>query len=247
MRKSSEMMQRNGISHFIDFREGGVEGVNELREAIDNLDIEPIIMGRGDSEVLEVADGYGASGARDSDFTEQRRKAENLEKPFGIHAGERDSEDIEPAFRYNPDFMVHMVHSKNKHHEKLREKQIPIVVCPRSNLVTDVGLPPLEELLENTTVALGTDNVMMNTPSMWREMEFTSKLFDVSDRDVLKMATVNAAKLIDKPMHGVIKEDTPANIQVLHGDRSLEDSRDLIAGIVRRAGAFDIKKVIINT
>ena len=106
-------------------------------------------------DLVAPPDGLGTSGARDDDFAERRRATREAGKPFGSHAGERDPHDHTPALGLDP---------------------VPVVVCPRANLVTGVGTPPIADLLERTTVALDTGNVMLDSPSMFREMESVAKV-----------------------------------------------------------------------
>lgn len=243
MRYSARLMQQTGTSLFLDFREGGTEGVTALRGALEDLPINGCILGRGPTSVLEASDGYGASGARDASFEEQRAAARTHGKPFGIHAGERDSEDIDGALSLNPDFLVHMVHPTTEHLGSIRERKIPIVVCPRSNLVTKAGTPPIRELLDRTRVALGTDNVMLNGPSMFREMEFTSKLFDVSARETLGMATWAGAEILGVDC-GELTENKQAKLFVLDGESdNIRGYHDPVRTVVRRAERADIKRV----
>jgi len=187
MARSLRYMESTGTGTFLEFREGGVKGVAALRDAVagEGVDfgeraIDPVVFGRDDPDVLSVADGYGASGARDADFDAVRSETREAGKLFGIHAGERDADDINAAMDLDPDFLVHMVHAEPIHLERLADRGTPVAVCPRSNLVTNVGVPPIRDLAERTTVALGTDNVMLDSPSMFREMEFAAKLSDLS-------------------------------------------------------------------
>ncbi|MFT4905432.1 MAG: cytosine/adenosine deaminase-related metal-dependent hydrolase [Natronomonas sp.] len=245
MERSLQFMESGGTTAFLEFREGGVEGVEALLDAAGSRDIEPVVFGREETEVIEVADGYGASGAHDSDFSEERRAAERADKPFAIHAGEVDQHDINPALDLDPNFLVHMVHAEEIHLERVQDSDTPVVVCPRSNLVTDAGLPPVEKLLERTTVALGTDNVMLNSPSMFREMEFTAKLFDVSAPEVLRMATAAGAEIAGLNC-GVIEPGREARLVVFDGDSdNLCDNHDPVRSVVRRAGVDDVKNVIL--
>ncbi|MFD1598294.1 amidohydrolase family protein, partial [Halobellus rarus] len=118
-------------------------------------------------------------------------------------------------------------------------------VCPRSNLVTGVGVPPIRELVERTTVALGTDNVMLNSPSMFREMEFAAKLADVPATEVLKMATVNGANIAGLNC-GVVEPGRDAKLLVLDGESdNLAGAQDIVRAVVRRAGASDVKNVVL--
>ncbi|ALG82564.1 amidohydrolase family protein [Halanaeroarchaeum sulfurireducens] len=245
MRRSLRYMQRGGTGAFLDFREGGVAGVEALREAATGLDIEVVAFGRGEPAVLEVAEGFGASGARDDDFDALRAAARDAGKPFGIHAGERDAEDVDPALDLDPDHLVHMVHAEADHLDRVSETATPIVACPRSNLVTGVGLPPLRDIVDHTTVALGTDNVMLNGPSMFREMAFAAKCCDVTDETVLRMATRNGARVAGLD-GSVIEGGAPARLLVLDGDSdNLAGAQDPVRAVVRRAGVNDVKRVVL--
>jgi cytosine/adenosine deaminase-related metal-dependent hydrolase len=245
MRRSIQFMETTGTASFLEFREGGVEGVYALREAAEGLGVEPFILGRETVEAMEAAEGFGASGARDGEFSRERTATAEEGKLFGIHAGERDSSDINPALDLDPDFLVHMVHPEPLHLDRLADKAVPVVVCPRSNLVTNVGVPPIADLAERTTLALGTDNVMLNSPSMFREMEFTAKLADVSAREVLRMATYNGARIAGLDC-GVIEEGRAGKLLVLDGDSdNLAGVQDVVRAVVRRAGVGDVADVIL--
>ena len=244
MRRSLQFMAETGTAATLEFREGGVEGVHALREAADGLDVEAFAFGRGDPGVVDVADGYGASGAADGEFGRERNTARRAGKPFAIHAGEVAASDINPALDLDPDLLVHMVHAEQLHLDRVEDNGIPVAVCPRSNLVTDVGLPPVGELLDRTTVALGTDNVMTNSPSMFREMEFVAKCCDVEAPEVLEMATRSGATIVDAN-YGVVEAGREARLLVLDGDsHNLAGVRDPVRAVVRRAGASDVKRVI---
>ena len=244
MARTLSFMEQSGTGAFVEFREGGVEGVRAIQEALAGSDLDSVTLGRETTDAMELADGFGASGANDSEFGPERRAARDAGKLFGIHAGEVDSSDINPALDLDPDFLVHMVHAEDLHLERVADSEIPVVVCPRSNIVTDAGRPPIEELAERTTVALGTDNVMLNSPSMFREMEFTAKLYDLSAREVLRMATVNGAEIAGLG-GGLIKTGQPARLQVLDGDSdNLSGTRNPVRAVVRRAGTADVRRVV---
>ncbi|KAA9398738.1 nucleoside deaminase [Haloarcula sp. CBA1130] len=244
MARSLSFMEQAGTGAFVEFREGGVEGVEAIRDALSDSSLESVILGRETTDAMELADGFGASGANDSEFGAERRATRDAGKLFGIHAGEVDSSDINPALDLDPDFLVHMVHAESLHLQRVADSELPVVVCPRSNIVTDVGRPPVEELTERTTVALGTDNVMLNSPSMFREMEFTAKLYDISAREVLRMATVNGAEIAGLG-GGLIKTGQPARLQVLDGDSdNLSGARNPVRAVVRRAGTDDVQRVV---
>jgi len=99
---------------------------------------------------------------------------------------------------------------------------VPIVVCPRSNVFFG-KVPDLPRLLRiGVDVRLGTDNAMVNAPSMVREMEFAYKVArlkgHVDARDILAMALRGRGPDADRG----IREGDPADLVVfdLPGDHA---------------------------
>ena len=221
-----------GTAMLADFREGGIYGINALKTAMDLAKQERVmILGRlNDARnyivedeidtILDVAHGLGVSGSRDCDSSAigaMFNRARTRGKFAAIHAGEKDASDIDSAISLNPDCLIHMTYA-SKHQI---ESGIPIVVCPRSNLVTGVGSsflrPPIGEMMQATTVGLGTDNVMLNSVNMFAEMEFASKAFLHDDIKVLEMATLNNAKIlgVDNEL-GSIAAGKHANLLIIN-------------------------------
>ncbi|NKE36409.1 amidohydrolase family protein [Natronococcus sp. JC468] len=244
--RSLRYMQRGGTAACLDFREGGVEGVELLEDAADGLELEALSFARGSVAAMEAGDGFGASGANDGDFEDERAATHEAGKPFGIHAGEGDPSDLDGALDLEPDFLVHVVHPEPDHLERIADAEVPIVLCPRSNLVTGVGFPPAAELAERTTLALGTDNVMLNSPSMFREMEFLAKCSELSAETILRMATINGAELAGFEW-GPLEAGAPGKLLVLDGDSdNLVGARDPVRATVRRAGVDDVREVVLD-
>jgi cytosine/adenosine deaminase-related metal-dependent hydrolase len=245
MRRTLRFVQRTGTVSCLDFRESGTAGARALREAAQAVAIDPFVFGSGDRSVLDVADGYGASGANDADFTDERAACAERDRPFAIHAGEPDATDIHPALDLEPDLLVHMVHAAQEHLERVTDQSVPVAVCPRANTVLDVGTPPIRELLDHTTVALGTDNVMLNPPSMFREMAYTANRFDVTAREVLRMATTAGAEIAGLDC-GVIAPGRRAALVIVDGDSdNLAGSVDPVRAVVRRATERDVKHALV--
>ena len=245
MRRTLRFMGRTGTVSCLDFRESGSAGARALREAAASVSIDPFVFGSGERSVLDVADGYGASGANDGDFTEARAACRERDVPFAIHAGEPDPTDIHPALDLEPDLLVHMVHAEREHLQRVADQSVPVAVCPRANAVLGVGTPPVRELLDHTTVALGTDNAMLNPPSMFREMAYTAKQFDVTAREVLRMATTAGAECVGLDC-GVVAPDRRAALLVLDGDSdNLRGTADPVRAVVRRATGLDVERVLL--
>jgi cytosine/adenosine deaminase-related metal-dependent hydrolase len=94
---------------------------------------------------------------------------------------------------------VHCTNPKNNDLELIKNSNANVVVCPRANATLNVGIAPLNEMLKlGIKPILGTDNLMLNSPNMFRELEFTLKLMSVTYKnylspcELLKMATTNA-------------------------------------------------------
>jgi len=244
MERTFAFMEQSGTGAFVEFREGGVDGVRAIESALSGSDLESVVLGRETVDAMEMSDGFGASGANDAEFGRERNATAEAGKLFGIHAGEVDASDINPALDLDPDFLVHMVYAEDVHLDRVADSGIPVAVCPRSNLVTGVGVPPIAELADRTTVALGTDNVFLNSPSMFREMEFTAKLADVPASEVLRMATVHGADMAGLNC-GVVEEGRDARLLVLDGDsHNLAGAREVVRAVVRRAGVSDVERVV---
>ena len=226
-------MYESGISHFIDYREGGIDGVKLLLKASKDIPITPIILGRDDSfygdnpdlsrvktqirKILKIADGIAPSGFGEiSDEVADIIVSEcnKSGKVSSIHAGESLSNQIESLNSYglseigrgvNHNFsqLVHCTNPQNNDLELIKDSFSSIVVCPRANASLNVGTVPLNKILAmGIKPLLGTDNLMINSPNMFRELEFTLKIMSVRHNsylnpcEVLKMATTNSCEFI---------------------------------------------------
>jgi len=243
MREALTQCVASGVTHVLDFREGGVEGLELAKEACEGVGVRVALFGRpskppskervlsnerfGESEleelhrVCEISEGIGVSGANeysDRMLEQIREVAKTHEKLVAVHCLESDNtrnklkhvfgrDEFQRCFSLlKPNIFVHMTHATRRE-VALAGKAAKIVCCPRSNAALANGFPPLREILKSGG-ALGTDNVMVNSPDMFREMEFAYKIlvgstkkpfYDV--RSVLKAATLNARQLLHlKPL-----------------------------------------------
>jgi cytosine/adenosine deaminase-related metal-dependent hydrolase len=196
--------------------------------------------------IHERCTGLGISSTRDHDIDLLKSQADcarSLGKLVGIHAGEAGYDDILDALSLCPDFLVHMNNARRSDLEHVASSGLPVVVCPRSNLVTNVGLPDVSKMSElGINVAVGTDNVMLNSPNMFDEMHFLVKALLHDDRQVFKMCTLNGAKVlgIDKKL-GSIEVGKEARLMVIDGrSNNMWGSINPLASVVRRAEPSDI-------
>ena len=101
-------------------------------------------------------------------------------------------------------------------------------------------------------ITIGTDNVMINSPDIFREMDYLWKVtmgmsqnrFD--PKQILKMATVNAGKMLNQKL-GCIHENFLADcIFIDKNSLDLEPMNNVYASIVHRASEKSIKAVMIG-
>ena len=166
--------------------------------------------------------------------------------------------ELHRALHYlKPDFMVHLTNSSKEDLAELSKTPVPVVCCPRANAILGLGFPPIKELLEaNIIIGLGTDNVMLNTPDMFREMDFTSRILraahrdpaSISSKEILRMATLNGAQALGVASKiGSIEEGKKADIAFLNMNTpNLSFSKDLIGSIVHRASKEDVQCVMVD-
>ena len=164
------------------------------------------------SKLLKVADGIAPSGFGEITDEVARlivRECEKQGKISSIHVAESESNQIESLNDNNItevgkgveskfSQLVHMTNPKRNDLELVSASNQNVVVCPRANATLNVGVAPLNKMLKlGMEPLLGTDNVMLNSPNMFRELEFSLKLMSVYYKDylnpveLLKMATTN--------------------------------------------------------
>ncbi|MBN2014500.1 MAG: amidohydrolase family protein [Candidatus Altiarchaeota archaeon] len=239
IRDSLEYMLLSGVTCFADFREFGWEGIEELEEALDDVPLKAVILGR--DLPIEDVDGLGLNLHQVDQIPENREG-----RIIALHAGE-DCEEVPKALGYDPDVIVHCTHATDEDLEEIARKRISVIVCPRANAALGVGFPRVDDMLDlGINVCIGTDNVMTNSPNMWREMEFLSKACRLPPAKALMMSTLNAAKAF-RLDSGCIKEGCRADIVFLDKNAiNLRDSRNPLATIVYRCEPENVRKVLID-
>lgn len=248
MRASIQGMMSGGVAGCADFREGGLEGVDALKEAARGLSFLPVIFGRDGGE--NNADGLGISSARDvKDPERQVKEARQRGKKIAFHAGERDSGDVDVALAFDPDLIIHATHATKKQLRYCADKEIPIAVCPRSNWILGVTAsaqkPPLRLMQElGCTLLLGTDNVMFVPPDMFSEMAFVSNIYGMEPKNLLRAAIQGSALAGSS---NFIHTGARANLLIINPKNSaLHFSRDPVASITKRAPVCQFLHNVLN-
>jgi len=285
MKNSCHSMIRKGITTFVDFREGGLEGVILLKKVLSEIPMRSIVLGRVEfyqdtaeikknirfprgkiNELIELVkkcDGIGVSGANENS-TSVLNYYSKTTKIRAIHSAETKksvskskkitgtSETIR-ALSLKPHFLIHMTHASKSDLHSTAKKTRGIVICPRANSSLAEGIPDIELMQKSgCMLALGTDNVMINSPDMFREMDFLWKVTmglhkkRIDPKEILKMATVNGGKILKKNI-GVIGHGKIADCIFLDKHAlDLEPMHDPHASIVHRASESAIKAVMVG-
>jgi cytosine/adenosine deaminase-related metal-dependent hydrolase len=265
-------MLLTGTSTFIDFREGGLKGISLLSEATEDLPIKVIKLGRPTDEtsleeLIPVVDGIGLSSTNiynDEELKQISEKCKKNNKIVVVHASETEMErkisrekyglsDVKRAITVlEADVLVHLTHADEEDIRLLKGRNV--VCCPRSNAYFGVGFPPVEELIKaGANVCLGTDNVMVNSLDLFREMEFLGKTLRrrngknaLHSKKIIEMVTVNPADAF-KLESGWIGEGRRADFAVIDLDTpNMRPVHNIYHSVVHRAKQENIKLVYIN-
>jgi len=285
MESSCTSMLHKGITTFVDFREGGLDGVLLLKSVLQKSPIRSIILGRLDfyqnaieirknmplpksqlielDNILKKCDGLGISGANENSTsvlnhysrTQKIRAIHSSETKQSVDASKKitgKSETIR-ALNLKPHFLVHMTYASLGDLHAASKRTRGIVICPRANASLAEGIPDIELMKKaGCTLALGTDNIMINSPDMFREMDYIWKVSmgihkkRIDPKEILKMATVNGGKLLRKDI-GVIENGKLADcIFIDKHSIDLEPMHNPHASIVHRASQSSIRAVMIG-
>jgi cytosine/adenosine deaminase-related metal-dependent hydrolase len=285
MKNTCLSMIRKGTTTFVDFREGGLEGVVALKKALSTIPIRSIILGRVEyyqnqkqikqnipfpnskKEELEIllkkCDGLGISGSNENS-TSVLKYYSKIKKIRAIHSEEtiessKQSKNLtrktetQRALFLKPHFLVHMTYCSERDLRQVAKKTRGVVICPRANAALAEGIPNVINMSKaGCNICIGTDNVMVNSPDMFREMDYLWKTTmglnrkRIPPKNILKMATVNAGKLLEKKI-GVIENGKIADCVFIDKHAlDLEPMHNPYASIVHRASETTIRAVMIG-
>ncbi|HYS71338.1 MAG TPA: amidohydrolase family protein, partial [Thermoplasmata archaeon] len=137
---------------------------------------------------------------------------------FALHASERVREDVDGVLDLRPDLLVHLTEATDGDLDRVSDAHVPVAVCPRSNAFFGKVLDLPRMVRAGLRLFLGTDNAMVNGPSMLRELEFAWKIArlrgGVKPRAILEMALRGRAGLAGRGDKGLVP-GAPADLLVL--------------------------------
>ncbi|WGI17737.1 amidohydrolase family protein [Methanonatronarchaeum sp. AMET-Sl] len=219
MKRSLKKGISEGTTHYLDYREGGLEGIKALKKASETTKAKTKIYGRPTEitkknikQVVEYGDGVGLSSVCDYTPKELEILKKELTEPkktsIGLHAGESKTNqkksierygrsEIQRSLDFKPNHLVHLTNPLQDDIKTVYNNQVGIVVCPRSNEITKSGKPPIKKMIEKgLLVGLGTDNAMLCSPSILDEARYLYQKHDLNPKTVLKLSTINGGKII---------------------------------------------------
>jgi len=204
---ATNIMKACSTTHFIDFREGGISGVQALQTL--DLPLQAIILGRPTGWVydekeldvlLDITDGIALSGIADWNYSVIKQIADHVHlagKVFALHVSEHLQENIEDVLSLRPTFIVHLCCATEDDLDLIADDEVPVVVCPRANAFFGFR-PPIESMMERgISLMLGTDNAMIISPNIREEMAYVQQHFVVSPQDIEAMVTSNPRKCLN--------------------------------------------------
>ena len=254
MRRAMATMLRTGTTGFSDFREGGLKGLKLMYAAVAAMPLQGVALGRPMSleydarvvsAILRASDGIAVSAYVDWPEDGIQKLAAHVrreKKIFGIHCSERIREDIDKVLDLSPAFLVHMVHATDADLTRCADAAVPIVLCPRSNAFFGMT-PDIPHMIRSgVQLLLGTDNAMINVPSMLREIEFAYRVARMNGgstaRAIFEMA-LRGRRLADPDGSGAIRVGERADLVVF----DLPGGSSGFASLMR-ASASDLSLVV---
>ena len=190
MRQSMKDMLASGTATFVDFREGGLEGIHLLEEASKDIPIKKTVLGRDNAffdpdvsngeiksitkNLLKSCDGIGLSGfgeIRDEVVALIAKICEKHGKISAIHTAEyeklqKDSikatgkSEVQRAVEADLNALIHVTAPVGNDLKLIGDRSSSVVSCPRSNGTLSVGIPPINDMLKHKI------NVLLGTDNI---------------------------------------------------------------------------------
>ncbi|MBE0685336.1 MAG: amidohydrolase family protein [Anaerolineaceae bacterium] len=281
MRHGLTEMLANGIIACADFREQGLAGVQALQKAAQELPVRVICLGRMTesqdvvdiqqeaNEILEIADGLGIRdiAAYPIPVIQELRKV-YPDKIIAMHVSENAEAEKKSHHEYSqgqtaralelsPDFLVHLTHTPEHELQLIAERKTYAVCCPRANGILGDGLPDVSAwVTAGVEFSIGSDNMMIASPDMFREMDYLSRMQRGLHQDpavidfhkIFSAATIQGARAlkIDQDL-GSLSPGKEASFLVMNLDSAnFTFTHDYISSMVHRANITDICNIYIK-
>lgn len=198
--------------------------------------------------------------------------SDELKVPLHIHVAETAGEVAESKNKHGASpveylgqigflsskvIAVHCVHLSHTDIKILAKNDVRVAHCQESNMKLASGNAPIVELQDaEVVVGLGTDGAASNNNlDMFDEMDAAAKVHKLVRNDptvmdartVLRMATADGAKVVQKPDIGSLEKGKTADVIIIDLDRPhLTPLYNIYSQLVYSAGGSEVDTVIIN-
>ncbi len=152
--------------------------------------------------------------------------------------------------QFDPQLIVHLNDANAAEIERLARSGRTAVLNPRADAALGRPLPPVAALLASgVNLLLGTGHVMLNSPNLFAELDFTYKLARAQSGEaggpdpaaILRMVTSNIRPVLGNDHFGALEKGLPADFTVLDFFHPhLRATRNLVASVVTRVTPEDV-------
>ena len=249
--------------------------LNSIENSIENIkDIKKIMESyNNDNDLVTMLLGFHSEYTTTEDQLKKISKLANkLKIPLYTHCSETLKEVKESLkrhkktpvkyfeelniFKYGGG-IFHGVHLNDEDIKILKRNNIFVCTCPGSNLKLSSGIADIKCLMKNNVnIAIGTDGPASNNGlDMFREMYLTSVLSKHKENDaasidafeILKMATVNGAKMLGLKKSLFLEEGSLADLIMIDLKQpDMQPINNIINNIVYSGNKLDIKMTMID-
>ena len=223
--------------------------------------------------LVKYAIGFHAEYTTNEELLEGSKEVINdLKCPFFTHIAETKKEVEECVKRHGKTPVkylydeglfkyggggFHCIYLTDEEVEIFKENNLYIISCPGSNLKLASGIAPLTYYLNNgINIALGTDGPASNNSlDMFKEMYLAATLQKVTNNDaksipafeILKMATVNAAKAMGLDNADVLAVDKYADIIMIDLHKpNMQPINNIVTNLVYAGSKDNVILTMIN-
>lgn len=152
--------------------------------------------------------------------------------------------------------LTHCVSINDDDIKLIKQHHYSVVHCPRSNGLLGSGIAPVTKMIKaGVLMGLGTDSLASNTNfDFFEEMRSSlvtqrafSKDLDYNSEIILKMATINGAKILNIPDIGTLEPDKNADFVAINLDNNdLDEQHPIYDRVVMGAKKEHVIEVFIN-
>lgn len=204
-------------------------------------------------KIMKLADENGVG--LHIHISETKKEVDDMMKEYG----KSPVQYLEDIGLFNRHIVAaHCVHVSDADMEILKKHNVGVCHNPGSNLKLASGIAPISEMLEKgINVGIGTDGASSNNNlNMFEEMHLTALIHKgytndplvLNAEDVLKMATIDGAKVLGLEKEiGSLEVGKKADIIIIDLEKAhLYPKANLMSNMVYSAQGSDVKTVIIN-